>query len=422
MSAINGSSNPYLAQLFSQLGMPPQLLMAQAGQLPPVALQGLHNAYTAALGPAALFSQMGGVPPFMSMPNPAMMMPITAPISGSGFGGRETIDLAKFAGGNAGEGWWARTFNPERRQAMATARALENNPMARAAFEAAVGGRVVDIDSRLGKVTIERSGQPLAMPGMNFGANPAALQAFGAVNGMQDSLMSRMAQWGLGGALAGGAAGAMMGNPFLGLALGGLGGLATGALAPSGAFGGQYGALGQAPFPMASPFGPGLLDGAGFGSLNPLSMPGRIGNTNPAYEAAHTAQVSSVMNDPSLSVEDKIMLCLMLICKKMDNDIENQMQYINAIQNQQANRQKKGQALGAIGTIAGGVLGGPVGAGVGGALGGKAGGGGNSAPSVDIETKKLERMITKRAQMFEMLSNIMKKYDETAKNTIQQIR
>lgn len=31
-------------------------------------------------------------------------------------------------------------------------------------------------------------------------------------------------------------------------------------------------------------------------------------------------------------------------------------------------------------------------------------------------------MITKRAQMFEALSNIMKKYDETAKNTIQQIR
>jgi hypothetical protein len=210
-----------------------------------------------------------------------------------------------------------------------------------------------------------------------------------------------------------------MGNPFLGLALGGLGGLATGAMAPTGSFGG---ALGQAPFPMASPFGFGLLDGAGFGSGNPLAMPGRIGNTNPAYEAAHTAQVSSVMNDPSLSVEDKIMLCLMLICKKMDNDIENQMQYINAIQNQQANRQKKGQALGAIGTIAGGIIGGPVGAGVGGSLGGKAGGGGNSAPSVDIETKKLERMITKRAQMFEMLSNIMKKYDETAKNTIQQIR
>jgi hypothetical protein len=282
-----------------------------------------------------------------------------------------------------------------------------------------MGGRIVDIDSRLGKITLERSGSPLAMPGANLGANPAALQAFGAVNGMQDSLMSRMAQWGVGGLVAGGAMGAMTGNPFLGLALGGLGGLATGAMAPTGSFGG---ALGQAPFPMASPFGFGLLDGAGFGSGNPLAMPGRIGNTNPAYEAAHTAQVSSVMNDPSLSVEDKIMLCLMLICKKMDNDIENQMQYINAIQNQQANRQKKGQALGAIGTIAGGVIGGPVGAGIGGSIGGKAGGGGNSAPSVDIETKKLERMITKRAQMFEMLSNIMKKYDETAKNTIQQIR
>ncbi len=41
--------------------------------------------------------------------------------------------------------------------------------------------------------------------------------------------------------------------------------------------------------------------------------------------------------------------------------------------------------------------------------------------SIDIETKKLERMIQKRSQLFEMLKGIMEKYDATAKGIIQSL-
>lgn len=44
-----------------------------------------------------------------------------------------------------------------------------------------------------------------------------------------------------------------------------------------------------------------------------------------------------------------------------------------------------------------------------------------SAPSIDVETMKLERMIQKRSQLFNMLNQIMEKYDATAKGIIQSL-
>jgi hypothetical protein len=41
-----------------------------------------------------------------------------------------------------------------------------------------------------------------------------------------------------------------------------------------------------------------------------------------------------------------------------------------------------------------------------------------SSPSVDVETMKLQGMIQKRSQMFQMLSNILDKYNSTAKGII----
>lgn len=43
-------------------------------------------------------------------------------------------------------------------------------------------------------------------------------------------------------------------------------------------------------------------------------------------------------------------------------------------------------------------------------------------PSIDIETKKLERMIQKRSQLFELLTKVMEKYDASAKSIIQSMR
>ena len=83
------------------------------------------------------------------------------------------------------------------------------------------------------------------------------------------------------------------------------------------------------------------LQGGGQGSLNPLAWPGLINNNTRGEEYNHQAQVTSVLNDPALTVEDRVMLMLMLICKKMDKDIQNQSEYINRIQQQQSNTSQK---------------------------------------------------------------------------------
>jgi hypothetical protein len=46
---------------------------------------------------------------------------------------------------------------------------------------------------------------------------------------------------------------------------------------------------------------------------------------------------------------------------------------------------------------------------------------GGSSPSIDVETQKLQRMIEKRSQMFDMLRQIIDKYNSTAKGMIQSL-
>jgi hypothetical protein len=101
--------------------------------------------------------------------------------------------------------------------------------------------------------------------------------------------------------------------------------------------------------------------------------------------------IGAMLNDGGLTVEDKITLMIMMIMKKMDQDIEKQANYINSLQQQQQGGGKGG--------------------------GGK-GGGGGGAPSIDVETMKLKRMIDKRSQMFDMLRQIIDKYNQTAKGII----
>ncbi len=107
--------------------------------------------------------------------------------------------------------------------------------------------------------------------------------------------------------------------------------------------------------------------------------------------------INAVLHDPALTVEDKVTLMIMLIMKKMDRDIEKMAKYINSLQQQQG-----GKSMNAGNTAAGSV-----------------GDGSNS--SIDVETMKLKRLIDKRSQMFDMLRQIIDKYNETAKNLIQSI-
>jgi hypothetical protein len=396
--------------LFLQLGLPPMLIQDQAAALPPFALFPIHAAALNALGGGMPMLGNSPIPAALLMPNPMMMFPLMQAITGAGYApnngrqsapGEEQVDLRDL-------GWAS-----NRKEAKRMERALKNNPRARAAFEAAVGGRIVDWGGRNdGRLTIERFPQGVAPTGPQslVAVNPSAALIAGMLSGMSQANASSLAQMGGPQQFGGGGPGAM--NPFLMMAMlafmGLLGQLMGGGMGggfPGGGFPGLPGFPGGFPNPFGAgtgsiggtlgmpPFSFDMLSGAGAGSWNPLAAPGHINNTNPGYEAAHQQQVAAVLNDPSLSVEDKVMLMLALIMKKMDDDIEKQMQYINALQQQQANRNKAGGAKGK----------------------------GGSSPSVDVEMQKLQRMITKRAQLFEMASNIMKKYDDTARAAIQKI-
>ncbi|MBI4816843.1 MAG: hypothetical protein HY791_11325 [Deltaproteobacteria bacterium] len=416
-----------------------QMQQAQFSMLsgnPLGALANLKNAFEALGGGAAGFQQFGGgLSPFGAMPSPTSMLPIMGPLCGGGYSAMQRIDLAP----GSGNGVLSQIFDPNRRAAGQFERLLNSNPFVRSAFENSIGGRLVNDGRNDGVLTVQRflpqDGGMSIPPG--FGLNPLAQSAGGIFGQMGGGILGKLAMLGGGIGAAGGLLGGLaMGNPFMGLVMGGLsgalGGLGMGAqMGAMGGLGMGMGGMGMGGLGMGGMgggilppfgFGFGMLGGQGMGSFNPLAMPGHINNTNPAVERAHQMQVSSVLNDPSLTVEDKVTLMLMLITKKMDRDIENQTQYINSIQQQQGNRQGKGKGLGLVGGVAGAALGGPAGAKVGSSVGGKIGNGGNnSAPSIDVETLKLQRMVTKRQQMFDMLKAIIDKYNETAKGVIQSL-
>ncbi|MBI4821234.1 MAG: hypothetical protein HY791_33550 [Deltaproteobacteria bacterium] len=416
--------------MLGRLGLPGGMIGAQMDMLtgnPLGALQNLRDAYQeAALGRGTSgFERMMNQGQFPGMPtfSPSQALPIMGPICGGGYMQRQGIDLAAGTPNN----FMSRIFNPQRRAAAQFEKLLKNNPAARQAFEQSIGGRIVDFGAKNdGRMTIERfvpgpfaqplqsmfGGLPGGLPSVAQSALAPLLTMAGSTAGL--GIAPSLLGMGAGGALAGGAFGLLAGgNPFMGMLAGGLQGITNGLLGgggfPGGIAGGFPGGFPGGGFPgggfPGGGFGFGMINGAGMGSMNPLAMPGHINNTNPAHEAAHQQQVSSVLNDPSLTVEDKVTLMLMLITKKMDQDIERQTQYINSIQQQQGNRQGGG--------------------GKGGGKGGKGGGGGqaggNSAPSIDVETLKLQRMVTKRQQMFDMLKAIIDKYNETAKGVIQSL-
>jgi hypothetical protein len=80
---------------------------------------------------------------------------------------------------------------------------------------------------------------------------------------------------------------------------------------------------------------------------------------------------AAVLSDPSLTVEDKVALMIMLIVKKIDQEIE--------LQAQQVTWPPRG---------------------------------------IDVEQMKLKRLIDKRSQMFDMLRELIDRYNQTAKNII----
>jgi methyl-accepting chemotaxis protein len=88
-------------------------------------------------------------------------------------------------------------------------------------------------------------------------------------------------------------------------------------------------------------------------------------------------ELNKLLQDVNMSIEDKFVLFLMLMMKKLDADIQAQTSKATS----------------------------------------NAGG----APSIDVETQKLQRMVQKRAQMFDMMSKIMDQYSTQAKNMVQNL-
>lgn len=94
-------------------------------------------------------------------------------------------------------------------------------------------------------------------------------------------------------------------------------------------------------------------------------------------EPSAVAAVQAALDDPNLTVEDKVALAFMLIIKKFDKKIFAQTEKVTQLQTQGLN--------------------------------------GGAHTSIDVEALKLSKLVTKQAQMAEILRQIVDKYNQTAK-------
>ena len=131
---------------------------------------------------------------------------------------------------------------------------------------------------------------------------------------------------------------------------------------------------------------PGLAAGAASGPYPTMPGPNPIASVGPAANGQANAggfgPIGNIMNAPGMTIEDQVVLLLMQVSKRFDRDLQQQAQQINAMQQQQQ------------------------------------GANGQAGGSIDVATMKLKRLIDKRGQMFDMLRQIIDKYNETAKNMI----
>jgi len=273
-------------------------------------------------------------------------------------------------------------------------RLLNTNPFARQQLEMMLGGRILPDGMNDGRIQVQPNPmlQPYGGKGLGGPRAAAAATAQGYLNQLNQAGMRQGRTPAVPGALPG-----MGGNPIgngLPMALMGAlrnllngGGLPRGIQAmpaPVGAnapVGGQQAAGANAPLGgNKNLYANGGRGGGGnmFGAGDPNALAALLGGGMPGGGA--------------MTVEDQVTLMLMMIMKKMDKDIKGQAKRVEGLQNQQ-------NAGGA-----GGQQGGPQG-----------------APSIDVETMKLKRSIDKRSQMFDMLRQIIDKYNETAKNIIQSV-
>ncbi len=171
-----------------------------------------------------------------------------------------------------------------------------------------------------------------------------------------------------------------------------------------------------------------------FGAGGPAGLGGAQGATG----ASGAGSTQSVLSNPNLSLEDKLMLLMAKLSKHMDKQIEDKMKQIeNAMQ------KKSGKGGGgifgklgglfktagaAIGTAFGGPLGGMVGSAVGGAVGSAASGAtggagkGGKKPNLQLIQSQLQSLMQKRQQMFQTMQNIMKSLHDTSMAAVRNLK
>jgi len=176
-----------------------------------------------------------------------------------------------------------------------------------------------------------------------------------------------------------------------------------------------------------------------------------------AGTAGADAEMSRILNDPSLGIEDKIALFMSKYIEKNNQEIEDKMKELAAAKNGQgtgaSGAAKKsgggwfssaksffkhlGHALPKIaGTVIGGMYGGPAGAALGSKVGGMAGdkiGGSSSAAAgqangtqgpkdtTTLETE-LQRLTQKREQLIKMLTDLMSALHRTTMSVVNNIK
>ncbi|MBK8010637.1 MAG: hypothetical protein IPK13_04765 [Deltaproteobacteria bacterium] len=264
---------------------------------------------------------------------------------------------------------------------------LKRRPEARAEVEMRLGGRIhFGATDGVIKVTPFTPGTARAL---RLGADSPTLRVMEMFGNMDRAAMSC--------GLSGGAAG---GHPYMSFLAAGLAQVASGALSGSG--GGGY-AGGGAYANGGGSYGFNDRGGDGEGPYQSRFGMGPMGE-----------EADAILNDPSLEMTDKILLFLMAVVKKIDDDLEKQMKKVNDLQ-QQANKDVGGKSGGKGGGKGGGGV-----SGAGGGKGGKGGGGGadgkkEGSPSVDMETMKLKRMVDKRSNIFDALRSIIDRIQQLAK-------
>jgi hypothetical protein len=120
------------------------------------------------------------------------------------------------------------------------------------------------------------------------------------------------------------------------------------------------------------------------------------GGVEPAYDAVEVYEVgasasdetaargvsngmSALLSDATLSVEDKVAMVMSMIAMALNEDIEEQLAKLERIQS------------------------------------------GEEAGDLEVETMKLDRLVTKREQFVETFKSVIAKYDETARSVIRDL-